>query len=142
MIGLPGYTWYRKTFLEGRYFNLFIIAAQYLMYHLLVKNGFSRSALKLSVKSFAAIEKQNPYFLMISDLIHNTQKHRAAVEEILAAFPKTHLPNDEEPIAHQDVLWQRDPAGWKNSNPQVRFQYSGIDFMVMYQFYAKHYLKS
>ncbi len=140
LLGLPAYTLFRKLFIKGKYFNLFMFAAQYLMYHLLVKGSISRGLLKLSVKTFATIEKRNPYFLMICDLIAGKQKHRSAVEEILAAFPQTHLPNDEEPIAHQDVLWQRDPESWPNSEPQVRFEYSGIDFMVMWRFYMRHYL--
>ena len=79
---------------------------------------------------------------MIRDILTNEKKHQAAVEAIMARFPVDNLPNDEEPLAHLDVLWQRNPDLWENTDPRIGYEYPGIDFMVMYRLYEQHYLSN
>ncbi|MGH7491627.1 MAG: hypothetical protein ACREOO_04460 [bacterium] len=125
---------------DKSYYNNFMIGCQYLMYHLFVKNNFERWSLQRSVKGFAGINKNNPFFLMVRDLILRSREHQDQVEEILATFSEAHLPNDLDPIAHSDVLWQRDPRDWANANTDLVHEYAGIDYMILYQFYTKFYL--
>jgi hypothetical protein len=125
---------------DKSYYNNFMIGCQYLMYHLFVKNNIERWSLQRSIKGFAGINKNNPFFLMVHDLIFRSRKYQAQVEGILETFSESHLPNDLDPIAHSDVLWQRDPRDWANAKAELVHEYAGIDYMVLYQFYKKFYL--
>lgn len=139
LLSMPVYTLLRRFIQGDHYYNLMMVASHYLIYHPLKKNPADRRVLKWSASVFAFKERKNPYFLMVRDLIGGSQIHRAAVENILRQFPGSRLPNDEEPLAHLDVLWQRDPIHWENHKSQWRYEYSGIDYMILYQFYVRHY---
>jgi len=125
---------------EKSYYNNFMIGCHYLLYHLFVKNNFERKALQWSSRRFAGVNKNNPFFLMVRDLICRNREHQAEVEKILAIFTDAHLPNDKDDIAHSDVLWQRDPRNWPNAKAELVHEYAGIDYMLLHQFYAKFYL--
>jgi hypothetical protein len=139
LVLFPVYAFIRQFFYDAKYFNLLMMASHYLIYHLHRKGSRERAFLRLSINLFALVEKKNPYFLMIRDLINGSRTHRREVENILMSFPETHLPDDEEPLAHLDVLWQRDPRTWKNRLSQLRYEYSGVDYLLLYQFYLMHY---
>jgi hypothetical protein len=136
----PLYAFIRKILLRKNYYNLLMMVSHYLIYHLHKRFGVERWFLKISVMVFAFVERRNPFFLMVRDLIFGSQKYLRKVENILKVFPGDRLPNDEEPIAHLDVLWQRDPAIWRNHEPSRRYEYSGVDYMILYQFYRRHYV--
>lgn len=138
---LPGYSAIIYVS-EKSYYNNFLIGCQYLMYHLFVRNNFERWSLQRSIKRFAGINKNNPFFLMVSDLICRSKSHQAEVEKILEIFSAEHLPNDLDEIAHSDVLWQRDPRNWATAKPALVHEYAGIDYMVLYQFYGRFYVAS
>jgi hypothetical protein len=63
------------------------------------------------------------------------------VEKILEIFSPEHLPNDLDEIAHSDVLWQRDPRNWEKDKAALVHEYAGIDYMVLYQFYERFYVR-
>jgi hypothetical protein len=136
----PLYAFIRKILLRENYYNLLMMGSHYLIYHLNKRFGVDRWFLKISVMVFAFIERKNPFFLMMRDLIFGSRKYIRKVENILKIFPGERLPNDEEPIAHLDVLWQRDPAIWRNYQSRLRYEYSGVDFMILYQFYRRFYV--
>jgi len=121
------------------YFNNFMIASQYLIYDICTRGMLARGLLKLSVQGFASVNRRNPYFLMIRDRIAGSRKHQAKVEQILEFFPDDHLPNEGDHITNSDVLWQIDPRDWETPNTEFIHEYSGADYMVLYQFYKKHY---
>lgn len=124
------------------YYNNFMFASQFLIYHLYINGGRARKTLKSSVKRFTKINEKHPYFLMVRDVIYNEKKYQSEVENILQIFPDDHLPNDRDHITHSDMMWSRDPRDWgeEKTGPELR-EYSGIDYMNLYQFYLSHYMK-
>jgi len=123
------------------YYNNFMFASQFLIYHLYIDKNRARETLKSSANKFAEINKNHPYFLMVRDVICNERKHQAEVEKILETFPEKHLPNDLDPITHSDMMWHRDPRDWASAKSKLEREYSGIDYMNLYQFYRMHYVK-
>lgn len=125
---------------EKSYFNNFMLAWHYLMCHVYATGFIKRWLLKKSAGAFAERNANNPFFLMVRDLISGSKEHQAEVEKILRVFSGEHLPNDKDDLAHSDVLWQRDPRNWATPKPELRHEYAGIDYMILYQFYARYYL--
>ncbi len=128
--------------LRKSYYNNFMIAMQYLIFHYCISGGLQRRFLRHSVSRFARSNRNNPFFLMVCDLICSETKFRAQVEEILNEFPAEHLPNDLDPITHSDMLWVRDPRDWPKPKEKLEREYTGVDFMLLYQFYRAHYLSA
>ena len=124
------------------YYNNFMIAMQYLIFHYCIDGKFSRSMLRNSANRFANNNRNNPFFLMVRDLISSEKASRAQVEDILNEFPDDHLPNDLDPITHSDMIWVRDPRDWSKPKSKLEREYTGVDFMLLYQFYREHYLAS
>ncbi len=125
---------------ERSYFNNFMMACHYLMCHVYATGFIKRWCLKKSVGSFAKRNSNNPFILMVRDLIFGDKQYQTEVENILRIFSAEHLPNDKDDLAHSDVLWQRDPRNWPNPKVELRHEYAGIDYMILYQFYERYYL--
>jgi hypothetical protein len=122
------------------YYNNFMYAAQYLIYGETVKGGAARRLLKHSAAIFAKINNNNPYMLMIADIILDKQKYRSRVENILDMFPSNHLPNESDSITNSDVLWQHDPRDWENKNASTIQEFAGVDYLILFQLYRQHYI--
>ncbi len=121
------------------YFNNFMVANEYLMLECCVKNGAARWCLKQSAKLFSLVNRNNPYILMLRDLILGSDRFEQDVSRILQTFPDSHLPNEADRITNSDVLWQIDPRDWDTPNAQNTHEFSGVDYLILYQLYSRHY---
>lgn len=140
LLGFPAYS-FLLNILRRSYFNNFMVANEYLMFESCTGNGFSRWFLKQSARVFALVNRNNPYFLMLRDLIAGSDKFRTDVQKILETFPDSHLPNESDHITNSDILWQIDPRDWETPNTQFTHEFAGADFLILYRLYVKHYLK-
>ena len=122
------------------YFNNFMIANRYLILNACMKGTFARLLLTQSAKAFASVNDNNPYFLMVRDIVTGSRNSQNEVEKILGTFPEDHLPNEGDRITNSDVLWQIDPRDWETPNAQFKLEFSGIDYMILYQLYNNHYI--
>lgn len=136
----PFYSW-MINMAHKAYYNNFMTACIYLIFHLYLKKGLARSMLKLSAKGFANVNYNNPFFDMIRDLLCGDKANQAEIEAILHKFPTDHLPQDLDHITHSDMMWQRDPRDWPKDKQKQEHEYSGADFMILFQFYRQFYVE-
>jgi len=138
LLVFPAYSFLLNLFRRS-YFNNFMIANEYLMLESCTPVGIPRWCLKGSVRMFSLVNRDNPYALMLRDIVAGSGKHEPQVRAILQTFPGTHLPNEGDRVTNSDVLWQIDPRDWQTPNSQCVYEFAGVDFLILYRLYVKHY---
>lgn len=138
LFGAPVYSRVINT-ARRSYFNNLMLAGQYLVYHLCTRGGLARFTLSQSTRAFASVNSDNPFMLMLRDMIVGSRTHEVQIAAILERFPSDHLPSEWDHITNSDVLWQIDPRDWETPNQGNVHEYSGVDYLILYQFYKRHY---
>ena len=138
LLAFPVYSFILNIFRRS-YFNNFMVANEYLMLESCTPSGAARWFLRQSARAFAFVNRDNPYFLMLRDIIVGSETFKPQVQKILETFPDSHLPNESDRITNSDVLWQIDPRDWETPNTEFTHEFAGVDFLILYRLYVTHY---